>query len=381
MFIQLKKKSMACLLSLYIPTILAQPLNDFGDGVVLRQKWQALARGEPVKIRVVQIGDSHTAGGFFTDTLRQDWQQRWGNGGIGWVFPNQIKGQRTSIVRYQGAWSVLTSRKEKAEFPFGGVLARSYGGSVLMITPTVATLGEQNIRLIFKPVFAMGSLIVVGGNAQNTMVSNQRENKWQAIDFTAVLPLNIQAQESDLWEIGPINIENNQGGVVVSALGINGAQLSQWQNWRTQWAEDLAQTHADLIILSYGTNEAFNQAIRLDEVEQIWSKTIQRIRATLPQAAILIVGAPESLTSKNGGCGIRAPHLDGVQAMQQRLAQQHRTLYWSWQQAMGGACSMNIWLKQKLAATDGVHFSALGYKQAATVLSEAVNQWVEQALP
>jgi len=35
----------------------------------------------------------------------------------------------------------------------------------------------------------------------------------------------------------------------------------------------------------------------------------------------------------------------------------------------GGACSMKAWSEQGLAAKDGVHFSKLGYQQAADVLA------------
>ena len=184
----------------------------------------------------------------------------------------------------------------------------------------------------------------------------------------ATLPLSI-SNDAMPWTVGLVNIENQRAGVTLSAMGINGAQMSQWSKWRQNWLGDLAQTQADLVILAYGTNEAFNEKLDVRETEQTWRNYIQLIKQTLPNAGILVIGAPESLKTKVGDCGTRPEYLDAVQSMQMRVAQQEQTLYWSWQDAMGGACSMKAWSEQGLAAKDGVHFSKLGYQQAADVLA------------
>ena len=48
-------------------------------------KLQQLNHTSDGKFRIIQVGDSHTAGDYFTDRLRRRLQQQWGNGGIGWV--------------------------------------------------------------------------------------------------------------------------------------------------------------------------------------------------------------------------------------------------------------------------------------------------------
>ena len=153
-------------------------------------------------------------------------------------------------------------------------------------------------------------------------------------------------------------------------MGINGSQLSQWSGWRTDWQQDLSATQADLVILAYGTNEAFNSNLDIVQTKRIWADTIRKIREALPGAGILIIGAPESLKSRHGQCGQRPPNLDAVQQMQRDIAQQEQTLYWSWQAAMGGACSMKSWMAQGLGARDGVHFTAQGYQTAASKLAD-----------
>ena len=92
-------------------------------------KLQRLSRGGNVKFRIVQLGDSHTAGDYFTNELRTRLQQQWGDGGIGWVYPNSVSGQRNAQVLHNSSgWQVLSNRNARAEFPLGGILNRSSGG-------------------------------------------------------------------------------------------------------------------------------------------------------------------------------------------------------------------------------------------------------------
>ncbi|HEZ3760221.1 TPA: GDSL family lipase, partial [Neisseria meningitidis] len=80
-----------------------------------------------------------------------------------------------------------------------------------------------------------------------------------------------------------------------------------------------------------------------------------------------------------GVCGTRPVRLTEVQQMQRRVARQGQTMFWSWQNAMGGICSMKNWLNQGWAAKDGVHFSAKGYRRAAEMLADSLEELVRAA--
>lgn len=346
-------------------------------------KLQRLNRGENTQFRILQIGDSHTAGDYFTDALRESLQQRWGNAGIGWVYPNTVAGQRNAqILHHNQGWKVLSSRSDRADFPLGGIISRSSTGGRVTLNPRRPTEGAQRITLTARPVFANNPLTITDGSAQTIAhLPNLGESKWQQFNFTSTLPVSYRAEDGDIWEIGHINIENGQAGVIVSAMGINGSQLSQWQQWHNDWVANLSATQADLVILAYGTNEAFNNNIDIAQTQAIWSQTIQRIREALPGAGILIIGAPESLRVRRGQCGTRPARLDEVQAMQREIAQQQQVMYWSWQAAMGGECSMTNWMAQGLGARDGIHFTARGYRQAAEVLANDLQNLVQNGIP
>ncbi|MBF1279442.1 MAG: hypothetical protein HXM78_03120 [Neisseria lactamica] len=345
-------------------------LSNYGSNrPVWLNKLQQLNNTSDGKFRIIQVGDSHTAGDYFTDRLRRRLQQQWGNGGIGWVYPNTVKGQRMATVRYSGSgWNTISSRKSHSDFSFGGIEARADGGSVTL-SAADGSMDMQQISIFGKPVWSEQTLIVNGREIP------AKQNGWQLLHTNASLPITLS--NSMPWQIGFINIERPGRGVTVSAMGINGAQLSQWSKWRPGMWEDLAQTKADLIILAYGTNEAFSGNLDISSTERTWRNYIRQIKNTLPNAGILILGAPESLKTAYGSCGNRPVLLSEVQQMQQRIARDEKIMFWSWQDAMGGACSMKNWMAQGLAAKDGVHFSAQGYETAADKLADSLIRFAQ----
>ena len=223
-------------------------------------KLKKLDRSSDGKFRILQIGDSHTAGDLFTEQLRLRLQQKWGDGGIGWVYPSTVKGQRSAAVRYDGSWQTVSSRSVSDDFPLGGIIAKANGSSVT-ISAKDGSSGERQISVFAKPVLP-----------EQTLSFNGREvpagsSGWQIIRSNGRLPLTLSS--SMPWDIGYINIENPGRGVTVSALGINGAQLTHWSKWRPSWQDDLAQTRADLVIIAYGTNEAFARDLDITATEQL----------------------------------------------------------------------------------------------------------------
>lgn len=348
-------------------------LTDYGNASASpwMKKLQSVAQGSGETFRILQIGDSHTAGDFFTDSLRKRLQKTWGDGGIGWVYPANVKGQRMAAVRHNGNWQSLTSRNNSGDFPLGGILAHTGSGGSMTLTASDGIASKQRVSLFAKPLLAEQTLTVNG----NTVSANG--GGWQVLDTGAALPLTIHTEMP--WDIGFINIENPAGGITVSAMGINGAQLTQWSKWRADRMNDLAQTGADLVILAYGTNEAFGDNIDIADTEQKWLDTVRQIRDSLPAAGILIIGAPESLKNTLGVCGTRPVRLTEVQQMQRCIARQGQTMFWSWQNAMGGVCSMKNWLNHGWAAKDGVHFSAKGYQRSAEMLADSLEELVRAA--
>lgn len=345
-------------------------LQDFGDpnaATVLAR----LRAGPGTSFRFLQIGDSHTAGDFLTERLRLRLQQRLGDGGLGWATPMQIPGQRLARVKFtQTGWQLISSRSTGPgyDYPFGGFIAQVSGPfASLTLTPRYQT-ARQSVTVLLRqgPLDAPLSITDANG-VQLSIKSPSIDNQWHPVRFEAQLPITVTATLSPQTAIGGWWMQNlDRPGAIVSAVGINGSELEQWSRWRSGWMEDLAAANPDLIALAYGTNEAFRTTLDPEALRATLVTAIGHLRQRFPGSVILILGAPESLKSLAGGrCGTRAAGLDVVQAVQQAVARQQHTLYWDWQQAMGGRCSMASWVARGLARRDGVHFSREGYEALA----------------
>lgn len=86
---------------------------------------------------------------------------------------------------------------------------------------------------------------------------------------------------------------------MLSALGINGATINMMDKWGAQWSKTLGQLHPDMVILAYGTNEAFNDTFDLVAYRQLLVEKIRQIRQQAPNSAILLIGPSDSIKNKD----------------------------------------------------------------------------------
>lgn len=375
----------AALVSLLLPLFAAWGAEAFAAGIVdygkgdgpWRKAFLRLGAAREGKVRIVQIGDSHTAGDFFSDAARQVLQKAHGRGGIGFVYPAKPPaGTQLQTVSYRtSGWSVATSRRGKAEFPAGGVIARSEaaGASVTVrAMPAYRSAESQRVTVLLKS--AAGARAVVSG-AKGEEASVSGDSAWRMVQLPGrfTLPLTLSNASGGMLEVGAIGIESERPGVVYSAAGIPGGLLVDAQKWRSGWAKDLAAMKPDLVVLSFGTNESFADAHHFPAYRKAWEAVIDEVRREAPAAGVLIIGAPETLKSTAGQCGRRSKSLDRIQALQSSVAKTKGALFWSWEaDGMGGACSMKKWIGEGLAQKDGVHFTRAGYVASGRRFGEAL---------
>lgn len=93
---------------LYTKPIVGKNIDGKGDNFANQElldtffkKLYNLERDKKGKINIVHIGDSHIQADIFTNSIRQQLQQRFGNGGLGFTFPYRLmKTNGSSAVQY-----------------------------------------------------------------------------------------------------------------------------------------------------------------------------------------------------------------------------------------------------------------------------------------
>lgn len=328
-------------------------------------------------VAIVQLGDSHTAADLFSGELRKLLQARYGDGGIGLVPASPVPGirnDRVIIKSEKRQWELVSARNQQSsQFPLGGYLSVP-----LIAKPSVRiearTPSAQRYRVsALYQAQASTSLLLRDNRGQNRRLLAATGGQWRfgPVVNNIGLPLELTLDTRPGTVLGGWYLQNQKNaGVIYSALGINGARLEVQDKWQPGWQDTLKSLRPDLVILAYGTNEAFDDTLDLNLYQAQLKQTLERLRRDLPRAAVLIVGPPDSIKQRKAhSCAARQPQkLAAVIAIQRQAAQQANALFWDWQAYMGGQCSVVAWQAQGLARGDLVHLTADGYRKSAAGL-------------
>lgn len=373
------------------------PLLDYGDRKA-PALWQSLRDLEDNKrlepIRIIQLGDSHTAGDYFSGQLRQRLQNQFGDAGIGWLTPGYITNQRSNqaLLRNIGSWKLSDAkqRKHSGVFPVGGFINTSAGNSILEIKIKEApATGQWRLNIWQNSRQTPWSLALPGGKVHKLPGQGDVKAAWrlstQELPADKVSGLRLLAPSGG--KLGGIILDRIAPGITLDALGNNGSVANVINRWDSSTLRSQLQwRNPQLIILAYGTNEAFGPDLVPETYETELRQAIRSLRGAAPEAAILLIGAPSSAKSRpphiNGGCRVPLPpSLIKVQNSQRRIARQEGTLYWDWSAMMGGNCGAQFWLKQKtpFMRPDLVHMSAEGYVASADALYIAILDEMDKA--
>ena len=331
-------------------------------------------------IHILQIGDSHTAGDMITNGYRTRLQAKYGNGGRGVLAAGRpYQGYITFGVTASETpgWvsNVIFGNRWRADGPALGLSG---------FTRTARRAGEWMAVTTDSPDFNFSRAIVCAltgpGQGAVAIRMGTQDQTWtldapapgvECKTLTSAQPVSY-ASMTTLTE-APVSITSfgtfrSGGGVVVSNVGVVGAQLQHFGRTDDRVVRrELAAYHPDLIVLAYGTNEGFSPSLGGAEYEAELRQQVVRIRRLAgPNVPIMLLGAPDAASrsaSMGASCGTGAftPSLLGeVRSIQRRVARELGIGYWDWERAMGGRCASQAWLSQGLMRGDMVHFTREG---------------------
>jgi lysophospholipase L1-like esterase len=367
----------------------------------------AAAENKDASGRVLMLffGDSHTAGDSMTDRLRVTWQARFGDAGRGLVAagrpPTRHYYQRDVKYGTDGDWRAAVGghRGDVEPFGIGGirVFGSRKGAQLWVETCTDCQAGNSvaqfEILYYSAPEHGLLKYKVDDGAWQ------QLATKTAAIEpphpGRQVIPvtdgrhrLTLEHGGGGALDLFGVVMERLRPGVIVDSLGVVGRRLNSLRSW--DWAiigEQLATRDPRLVVLQYGTNEADDPDINLDDLAKYYDETVLRIRAAAPTASILILGPPDTGVREAGKscdrmkqpdagvipeCEWRTPAILGeIIAVEHAAAARNHVAFFDTFAAMGGADKMHEWFtaEPRVAYKDHVHFTDVGYQRWADALS------------
>ncbi len=165
-----------------------------------------------------------------------------------------------------------------------------------------------------------------------------------------------------------IMLENELSGVIYHTIGVNGGKFSDFVRARF-FARQLADLNPDLIILSFGTNEAQGK-ISTNYVYQQIDELIRQCRRYAPKAYFLLTTPADSYLRGRGF----NPYMSDISAVIRQYATDHHYALWDLFRIGGGEHSAQNWKTNGLMSSDSVHYSKSGYAVQGKLLYQSLIQ-------
>ena len=354
-------------------------------------------------VHILQYGDSHTASDLGVAVFRRALQGRFGDGGRGFV----SVGKPWKSYVQDGVRGGMTKEFEptrvmfKKDRTFAG-LDGSYGLLGVGITSSKAgarawtdvVARSSHIELDYGQDPRGGSFDVFIDGARAGRVATRATlagSGFFAFDV-ADAPHQIELRtvgDGDVRVFG-MTLDRPEAGVVVDALGINGAQILTPLRWsEAHFAEQLRHASPDLVVVAYGTNEALEPGLADAEYQRKIVDFLGRIARAAPTSSCLLLGPPDLARHTKGQSDWRSlPRVSEIIAMQRKVAEAAGCGFYDQQEAMGGPGSIVSWATEpeSRAQGDRVHLTRSGYAQVASSfagdLMHAYDEWrAERGLP
>ena len=354
-------------------------------------------------VHVLQYGDSHTASDLGVAVLRRALQGRFGDGGRGFV----SIGKPWKSYAQDGIRGGMTKEFESTKVKFNknktfsgidgcyGLLGIGIAASRAGARAWTDVLARSShIELDYGQDPRGGSFDVFIDGARAGRVTTRAPlggSGWFAFDV-ADAPHQVEVRavgDGDVRVFG-MTLDRPEAGVVVDALGINGAQIFTPLRWNeAHFAEQLRHASPDLVVVAYGTNEALEPGLMNTEYERKLVDFLGRIARAAPSSSCLLLGPPDLARHTKGEDDWRSlPRVAEIVAVQRRVADAAGCGFYDQQEAMGGAGSIVSWASEpeSRAQRDRVHLTRSGYAQVATSfardLMRAYDEWrAERGLP
>jgi lysophospholipase L1-like esterase len=388
-----------------VAALAAEPVADRPAPLgALFRALERLEQHDGAPVRILQLGDSHTAGDYFTGELRALFQQRFGNAGRGTMaagLPYKGVRQLEVHIAQTGRWTYHNSFAHPEEGPYGisafSAESRSAGAALTLEAVDPEGFDRVEVELLRQPKGGVLDIEVDEKRLRRVATDGAQHLLRIALTVPAGShSLRLRAADRRPLRILSWTIERRARGAIVDALGVSGATIGLVSKWSPEIvADELRHLNPALVILAYGTNEGFLDDFDEGKYRQTAAETLGFLRRAAPAASILVVGPPDgqhlvpaSCYSRRGvgaeasclrdagaargsGCAWVTPApLATVREIERQEAARVGAAFWDWAAIMGGECAMHQWglVDPPLGRADHIHMTAAGYATSADAL-------------
>ncbi len=338
------------------------------------------------KVRVLLFGASHTEADIYPQYVRSYLQQRFGDGGHGFVMPAQPwAGYGHIDVSVEGLAHWRTEHVQRREARddgrfglLGASISATRRGAYGKLVPQAGVVASR-YELMFLAQPRGGSLeVVVDGRPLVEVSTAARQIGAAYHPFS--LPegehtVELRARGDGEVRVLGLTMEREGPGVVVDTLGIRGTRAANALSWDAEvWADNVHRREPDLFVLAFGTNEATDAQQSIDAYAQRLAATVTRYRDAAGLASCLLMGPGDFPMLDAGGAAAPRTRVTEIIAVQRRVADELGCAFWDLRAFMGGELSMVQWVRSTppMAAPDFVHLTRRGYVRMGMAFVDAL---------
>lgn len=339
------------------------------DIAALAPKWKS------GNLKVLHLGDSHIQIGHFSGEIKRllgvkqegiQFPYRLAKSVDGRVLKSKASGrwEGTSILKPSAGWNiglagyVVSTRDSTAQITF-------------TLKDSLATLNQIRIwthsdacAMIpdVGPEFTLDKRGLSGNVAY-----------WDFKSYTNVsqftLGLHKSASNQDEFTLHGVEILSNETSIDYQDLGVAGAQFTHLKFRGNVALDQIEFLKPDLLICSFGTNEAYNANWNPATYRQALVEFMQDVKSKSPGTVFLFTSPPDTRSQKR------------IPKFQQEVVQTLSELpaaYYDLNQVMGGFGSSAEWVKNGCFLKDQLHLSKEGYQlQAKLFVLSLFKSWGE----
>lgn len=353
--------------------------DDWSD---LRRQFAA-ARDSGELFSIVYLGDSHVQADFGGAVLRSRLAKEASSAGRGLIIPFKLAGTNQPAdytIRLTSPYlsSKLLKMPWSVEMPFTGIGVQPQTSRTLFEIAADEPFGLVRLHL-------RGELPQV---ASARDLELNRSIDFEYTDSTIILSrpthrLGIEFEQTDKTVFGGFELLNGNGGILTHSIGNNGATYSSYASI-DRFGSQIVSLGADLVVIALGTNEAFG-SISEETLENDIDNLIDAIRRHKPDVKFLLVSPVEcfrrTYRRRKGrrrvvGTAVNTK-VARMRGVIMRYARENGIPFYDTYSVAGGAGAAAKMKSAKVLGSDGVHFTAGGYRLWGALLADAIIEELE----
>ena len=355
------------------------------------------------RLTILQLGDSHTAADLFTGRVRERLQEIYGVGGAGYIVPGvPHPGVRSALFKDEASdgwnYEALQKSSEQRRFYLSGFNAVAHRAGAAITLTARGPLGFDNLDVAFlkQPGGGHAQVLIDGALSGEIDLDGAPDQRailsapWSGAGAHAIHEIAVRSTSDAPVTVTGIHVERQGDGVSYLSLGFPGATVQVLQKLNmANLSDDMRRLAPDIVILAFGTNEGFNDALDMGAYTAEYQSVIGKLRSSQPNARLVLIGPPDGArlpgncagpghecpaptpradAASNSHCRFETPpKLAQVREAQRRIAEKNGAVFWDWSSVMPGPCGAQTWAAATpaLMARDFVHMTVEGYRLSA----------------